>query len=71
MAQNSAWSLTGMSTLLGRDTTAGHQAYKCRRLESEQQSAADLSRRRDKSVPVTGQICPLQQFLTEGRVLWA
>jgi hypothetical protein len=47
MAQNSAWNLTGMSTLLGRDTTAGQQACKRRRLESEQQSAADLSRRRN------------------------
>ena len=47
MAQNSAWSMTGMSTLLGRDTTAGLLACKRRRLESEQQSAADLSRRRN------------------------
>ena len=47
MTQNSVWSLTGMSTLLGRDTTAGQQACKRRRLESEQQSAADLSRRRN------------------------
>ncbi len=45
MAQNSAWSMTGMSTLLGRDTTAGLLACKRRRLESEQQSEADLSRR--------------------------
>ena len=45
MAQTSAWSMTGMSTLLGRDTTAGLLACKRRRLESEQQSAADLSRR--------------------------
>ena len=36
-----------MSTLLGRDTTAGQQASKRRRLEYEQQSAADLSRRRN------------------------
>ena len=35
MTQNGAWSLTGMSTLLGRDTTAGQQACKRRRLESE------------------------------------
>ncbi len=47
MTQNGAWSLTGMSTLLGRDTTAGQQAWKHRRLESEQQSAADLARRRN------------------------
>ena len=36
-----------MSTLLGRDTTAGLLVWKRRRLESEQQSAADLSRRRN------------------------
>ncbi len=45
MAQNSVWRMTGMSTLLGRDTTAGLLTCKRRRLESEQQSAADLSRR--------------------------
>jgi hypothetical protein len=45
MAQNSAWSMTGMSNLLVRDTTAGLLACKRRRLESEQQSTSDLSRR--------------------------
>jgi hypothetical protein len=44
MAQKSAWIMTGMPTLLVRDTTAGLLAYKRRRLESEQQSAVDLSR---------------------------
>jgi hypothetical protein len=36
--------MSGMSTLLGRDTTAELQACKRRRLESEQQSKTDLSR---------------------------
>ncbi len=53
MAQNSVWILTGMSTLLARDTTAGQQACKRRRLESEQQSAADLARRRNLCAVLT------------------
>jgi hypothetical protein len=36
-----------MSTLLGRDTTAGLLPWKRRRLESDQQSVADLSRHRN------------------------
>jgi hypothetical protein len=35
MPQNSAWIMTGMSTLLDRDTTSGLLAWKHRRLESE------------------------------------
>ena len=36
-----------MSTLFGRDTVDGFKASKRRRLESEEKSAADLSRRRN------------------------
>ena len=39
--------MTGMSTLFGRDTVEGFMACKRRRLESEQKSAADLSRHRN------------------------
>ena len=39
-----------MSTLLGRDMTAGLLACKRRRLQSEQQSTVDLSRHRNLSV---------------------
>ena len=42
-----AWTMTGMSTLFGRDTVDGFKASKRRRLESEEKSAADLSRRRN------------------------
>ena len=38
--------MAGMSALLGRDTVNGFLACKRRRMESEQQSAADLFRRR-------------------------
>ena len=41
------WTMTGMSTLFGRDTVEGFMACKHRRLESEQKSAADLSRHRN------------------------
>ncbi len=44
-AQNSVWRMTGMSPLLGRDTTTGLLACERRRPESEEQSGADLSRR--------------------------
>ncbi len=53
MAQNSVWSMTGMSTLLGRDTTAGLLTCKRRRLESEQQSTSDLSRRHNLCAVLT------------------
>ena len=45
-----AWTMTGMSTLFGRDTVDGFKASKRRRLESEEKSAADLSRRRNLCV---------------------
>ena len=41
------WTMTGMSTLFGRDTVDGFMACKRRRLESEQKSAADFFRRRN------------------------
>ena len=47
MEAEMAWSMTGMSTLFGRDTVEGFKASKRRRLESEQKSAEDLSRRRN------------------------
>jgi hypothetical protein len=47
MEAEMAWSMTGMSTLFGRDTVEGFKASKRRRLESEQKSAEGLSRRRN------------------------
>ena len=48
MDTEAAWSLTGMSTLFGRDTVEGFLASKRRRLlQSEERSATDLSRRRN------------------------
>jgi hypothetical protein len=44
MAQNSEWIMTGMSTLLDRDTTTGLLTCNRRRLESEKESEADMSR---------------------------
>jgi hypothetical protein len=58
MTQNSVWSMTGMSTLLVRDTTAGLLVCKRRRLESEQQSETDLSRRQ----PMCGVSCRDPRF---------
>jgi hypothetical protein len=46
MTSNAVWNMAGMSALLGRDTVDGFLACKRRRMESEQQSAADLFRRR-------------------------
>jgi hypothetical protein len=42
MEAEMAWSMTGMSTLFGRDTVEGFKASKRRRLESEQKSAEDF-----------------------------
>ncbi len=47
MEAEMAWSMTGMSTLFGRDTVEGFKTSKHRRLESEQKSSEDLSRRRN------------------------
>jgi hypothetical protein len=53
MTHNSVWNLTGMSRLIDRDTTGGQQVSKRRKLESAQQSVADLSRRRHLCVVLT------------------
>jgi hypothetical protein len=47
------WTMTGMSTLFDRDTVDGFKVSKHRRLESEEESAADLSRRRNLSTVLT------------------
>ena len=47
------WNMSGMSGLLDRDITTGLVVFKRRRLESEQQSGADLSRRRNLCVVLT------------------
>jgi hypothetical protein len=47
METEMTWTMTGMSTLFGRDTVDGFKVSKHRRLESEEKSAADLSRHRN------------------------
>ena len=47
------WTMTGMSTLFGRDTLDRFKTSKSRRLESEKKSAAHLSRRRKICVVLT------------------
>jgi hypothetical protein len=76
MSQNSVWSLTGMFSLLSRDTTTGLLVCKRRRLKSEQQSAADLSRRRNLYAVLAVVIHDLETdrappvLASDGEIVW-
>ncbi len=67
METEMAWSMTGMSTLFGRDTVEGFKDSKRRRLESEQKSAEDLSRRRNVCAILTVVIHDIE---ADRAVLW-